>query len=218
MGSALMFLQRYWEEGDKFLDRIVTGDETWVQFVNAETKEQSKQWMHTHSPNKPKKFKRTLSNKKIMATIFWDHKGILLTEFMALGTTITSEVYRETLNKLRRLIQNKWHGMLTKGIILLHDSAWSYTTARTNALIRLFRWEIFDHPPYSPDLAPSNYHLFTKMKIWLATQRFHTNRELTDGVNSWLHNLAATFCDEGLQILVLWYDRCLNVDGNCVEK
>jgi hypothetical protein len=41
MGSALTFLQHYGEE-DEFLDRIVTGDETWVQFVNAETKEQSK--------------------------------------------------------------------------------------------------------------------------------------------------------------------------------
>jgi len=66
-----------------------TGDETWVKFVNAQTKEQSKQWMHTHSPNKPKKFKQTLSNRKMMATIFWDRKGILLTEFMAPGTTIT---------------------------------------------------------------------------------------------------------------------------------
>jgi len=82
MGSALTFLQRYWEEGDKFLDRIVTGDETWVQFVNAETKEQSKQWIHTQSPNKPKKLKQTLSNRKMMATVFWDCKGILLTEFM----------------------------------------------------------------------------------------------------------------------------------------
>jgi len=70
MGSALTFLQHYWEEGDEFLDRIVTGDETSVQFVNAETKGQSKQWMHTHSPNKPKKFKQTLSNKKMMATVF----------------------------------------------------------------------------------------------------------------------------------------------------
>ena len=57
MGSALTFIQRFWEEGGEFLDRIVTGDETWVQFVNAETKEQSKQWTHTYSPNKPKKFK-----------------------------------------------------------------------------------------------------------------------------------------------------------------
>jgi len=70
MGSVLTFLQRYWEEGDEFLDRIMTGDKTWVQFVNAETKEQSKQWMHSCSPNRPKKFKQTLPNKKLMATMF----------------------------------------------------------------------------------------------------------------------------------------------------
>jgi len=50
-------LQHYWEEGAELIDRIVTGDETWVQFVNAETTQQSKQQMHTHSHNKPKKFK-----------------------------------------------------------------------------------------------------------------------------------------------------------------
>jgi hypothetical protein len=63
MGSALTFLQWYWEEGDELLGRIVTGDETWVQFITTEKKEQSKQWMHTHSPNKPKKFKRRRTKK-----------------------------------------------------------------------------------------------------------------------------------------------------------
>jgi transposase len=65
--------------------------------------------------------------------------------------------------------------MFTKGVVLLHDNARPHTVTRTNALIRLFNWEIFDHPPYSPDLSPSDYHLFTKMKVRLATQRFHTD-------------------------------------------
>jgi transposase len=108
--------------------------------------------------------------------------------------------------------------MLTKGVVLLHDNARPHTAARTNALIKLFNWEIFDHPPYSPDLAPSDYHLFTKMKVWLATQRFHNNEELMDGVNIWLHDSAAPFFDEGLQKLVSRYDKCLNVDDNYVEK
>jgi hypothetical protein len=56
------------------------------------------------------------------------------------------------------------------------------------------------------------------MKVWLATQRFHTNEELMDGLNKWLHNLAAPFFDEGLQKLVSRYNKCLNVDGNYVEK
>jgi hypothetical protein len=56
MASASTFLKRYHKAGDEFLNHIVqvTGDETWVSFVNVKTKEQPKQWMHTHSPNKPK--------------------------------------------------------------------------------------------------------------------------------------------------------------------
>ena len=85
--------------------------------------------------------------------------------------------------------------MLTKGVVLLHNNMRPHAVARTNALIKL-NWEIFDHSPYILDMSPSNYHLFTKMKVWLATQRFHTNEELMDGVNIWLHNSAAPFFDE----------------------
>jgi hypothetical protein len=108
--------------------------------------------------------------------------------------------------------------MLTKGIVLLHDNAWPHTAACTNALIKLFNWEIFNHPSPSLDLAPSNYYLLTKMKVWLGTQRFHTNEELMDGVNNWVHKLAAPFFHKGLQKLVSPYDKCLNVDGKYVEK
>jgi hypothetical protein len=55
------FLERHHKECDEFLNHsvpVTDDDETWVPFVSVETKEQSKQWMHTHSPNKPKKFKR----------------------------------------------------------------------------------------------------------------------------------------------------------------
>jgi hypothetical protein len=56
MASALTFLQWYHKDGDEILKHIVqvAGDEAWVSFVNIETKEQSKQQMHAHSPNKPK--------------------------------------------------------------------------------------------------------------------------------------------------------------------
>jgi hypothetical protein len=64
--------------------------------VNVEAKEQSKQWMHTHSPGKPKKFKQTFA-RSLMAAIFLDRKGVLMVEFMQQGITIMSEVYCETL-------------------------------------------------------------------------------------------------------------------------
>jgi hypothetical protein len=56
MASALTFLERYHKDEDEFLNHIVrvSGDETWFSFVNVENKEQSKQWMHTHSRTKRK--------------------------------------------------------------------------------------------------------------------------------------------------------------------
>jgi hypothetical protein len=77
-------LKRYHKHGDEFPKHIirVTGDKTRVSFVNVETEEQSKQWMHIHSPNKPKKFKQMLSARKLIAAVFWDRKGVLMVEFM----------------------------------------------------------------------------------------------------------------------------------------
>jgi hypothetical protein len=69
MASA--FLERYHKDSNEFLNHIVqvTGDEIWVSFVNGETKEQSKVWMHTHSPSEPKKsLKKHLPARKLMAT------------------------------------------------------------------------------------------------------------------------------------------------------
>jgi hypothetical protein len=92
MASALTLLERYHKHGSEFLNHIirVKDDETWVSFVNVETKEQSKNSMHTHSQNKAKKFEETLSARKLMAAVFWDRKGVLMVEFMQHGTTITS--------------------------------------------------------------------------------------------------------------------------------
>jgi hypothetical protein len=53
--------------------------------MNVETKEQSKQWMHTHSPNMPKEFKET-SARKLMVTVLWGRKGVLMVKFMQQGT------------------------------------------------------------------------------------------------------------------------------------
>jgi hypothetical protein len=49
---------------------------------------------HIHK-NRPRKFKQT-SAEKLMATVSWDRKGVLMVEFMQQETTITSEVYCET--------------------------------------------------------------------------------------------------------------------------
>jgi histone-lysine N-methyltransferase SETMAR len=170
----LTFSERDHKDGDEFLNQIVrkSGDETWVSFMNAETKEQSMQWMHTHLAKKPKKFKQMSCSRKLMAIVFCDRKGVLV-GFMQQWT---SEVYcvRNT-KKLRRTIQNKRRGMLTSGVVLLHDNTLPHTAAHTRALLDYLNWELFDHSPYSHDLAPSDYHLFTYLKNWLGSQWVNNN-------------------------------------------
>uniref|UniRef100_A0A1B6JQH9 Tc1-like transposase DDE domain-containing protein n=1 Tax=Homalodisca liturata TaxID=320908 RepID=A0A1B6JQH9_9HEMI len=49
---------------------------------------------------------------------------------------------------------------------------------RMQELFNLFNWEVFPHPSYSLDLAPSDFYLCLKMKTWLTRQRFDNNEEL----------------------------------------
>jgi hypothetical protein len=60
--------------------------------MNVETKKQSGQWLHIHSPKRPKKLnKHFLPARKLISTGLWDRKGVLMMEFMQQGSTITSE-------------------------------------------------------------------------------------------------------------------------------
>ncbi|GBL73251.1 hypothetical protein AVEN_82465-1, partial [Araneus ventricosus] len=61
MGAALEFLSWCHTGGEDFLNRIVTGNETWVAHVNVEKKQRSMAWGHTGSPTRLRKARQTLS-------------------------------------------------------------------------------------------------------------------------------------------------------------
>lgn len=120
--------------------------------------------------------------------------------------------------KLRLAIQNKKRGMLTAGILLIHDNAHPHTAAWAQELLEQFGWNIFDHPPYSPDLAPSDFHLFSNMKKGLGAQRFVNDNEVKDFVNDGLNEQAVGFYSVEIEKLIYRYEKCLNVSDNYVEK
>jgi hypothetical protein len=130
-----------------------------------------------------------------------------MVDFKQQGTTIMSEVHREMLKKLHSAIQNKTRGMVIFGVVLLHDRTRQHTStaARTRALLEHFNWELFDHRPYNPDLASSDYHLFTCLKTCLGLQHFHNNEKLVEAVKTWLNSDAADFSDTDIQKLTPRY-------------
>ncbi|VVC38555.1 Hypothetical protein CINCED_3A019467, partial [Cinara cedri] len=88
----------------------------------------------------------------------------------------------------------------------------------TKQLLADFAREQFNHPPYSPDLAPSDFHLFLHMKSFMGGQNFNEDDEVKKAVSAWLQSQASYFYDERIQKLVPRYDKCLNNGGNYVEK
>jgi hypothetical protein len=104
---------------------------------------------------KMKKFKQR-SARRLTATIFWDRKWMLMAEFTQQGTTVTSLVYWETLKKVHVSIQNKSRRRPTLGVALIPDNTYlhTHTAACTQSLLGHFNWELFEHFPHNPDIAP----------------------------------------------------------------
>ena len=71
-----------------------------------------------------------------------------------------------------------------------------------------------DHPPYSPDLTPSDFHLFLHLKEYLDGKNFDDDDEVQEEVMTWFNGLAADSCDSGIQKLVPRLNKCLDNAGD----
>lgn len=91
-------LELFNRNSNEFLRRFVTVDETWIHYNTPETKQQSKQWVSPGEPA-PKKAKVSLSANKVMATVFWDARGIIHIDYLQKGKTINGEYYANLLDR-----------------------------------------------------------------------------------------------------------------------
>ena len=81
----------------------------------------SRQWVGPGSP-RPKKFKMQPSAGKVMATVFWDAKGVIMLDFLPKRSTRTGVYYANLLDQLRIAIREKRRGKLSKGVLLQQDN------------------------------------------------------------------------------------------------
>ena len=88
----------------------------------------------------------------------------------------------------------------------------------TKKSLREFRWELLPHPPYSSDLAPSDFFLFPKLKKHLKGNRFNSTDEAKHAAKTWLKNQYAEFFKNGINGWKHRLGKCINRDGSYVEK
>lgn len=208
-----------WYAGDldNFFTRIITGDETWIHHWDPETKQESMQWKHLDSPP-PRKFRTQPSAGKVMATIFWDTEGVILIDYLPPKTTVTGQYYAGVLRRLRDAVKEKRRGKLSKGVLILHDNAPAHSSQLAQQAIRECNFTQLPHPPYSPDLAPSDFYLFRHFKKFLRGRKFNDDNELKAASEQWLGGQNKEFFQTGLISVVEKWKKCIEVRGDYVEK
>ena len=111
-----------------------------------------------------------------MLTLFWDERGVISEHYMPRGNTVNSAAYADLLkNHLRPAINSKRRGLLSTGVLLQHDNARPHTARWTVATIQGLSFECLPHPPYSPDLAPSDFHVFGPLKEAMGGKSFRSD-------------------------------------------
>ena len=202
----------YEEHPESFHARLVTGDETWIHHWDPDTKQESMQWKHPCSPP-PKKSKTQPSAGKVMATVFWDPKGVLMVDYKPAGKSITGAYYADLMKHLRTAIKEKRRGKLSQGVLLLHDNAPVHKSRIAQTAIRECKFEQLNHPPYSPDLVPSDYYLYRNLKSHLLGTRFPDGDNLKDATEAWFEEQTEDFYFKGIDSLKDKWAKCIEVKG-----
>lgn len=210
-------LNRLEREGNGFLNRIITCDETWVHHYTPESKMASMEWRRKDE-TRPVKAKTRLSAGKVLATIFFDCKGVLLIDFLHERRTVNAAYYCQLLEQAKAAFRNKRRKQPIRDVILLHDNARPHTAALTQEKLRQIHWETLEHPPYSPDLSPCDFHLFGPLKEALGGNRFESDEEVQEFVCNWFKTRPQIFYEEGIHKLSSRWEKCVRLEGDYVEK
>lgn len=199
-----------------FFRRYATMDETWVHHFNPKSRIQSAEWTGP-GESRPKRPKTETSAGKVMASVFWDSKGIIMVDYLTKGKTINSEYYIKLLIRLKEEIALKRPGMQKKKILFHQDNAPIHKSYATMSKLDELHFELLPHPPYSPDLAPSDYFLFSDLKKHLRGQRYGSDSEVIEVTNQYLEGKDKTFYKGGIDKLEQRWQKCIDLGGDYIE-
>jgi histone-lysine N-methyltransferase SETMAR len=136
-----------------------------------------------------------------MLMLFWDSKEPVLEHYMSEGTLLTSSSYCDLLvNHLKPAVCSKCCWLLTTGILLLHDNARPHTAHETAAKIEDLHFQCPPHPPYSPDLTISNFHVFVVLKEELSGMKFKSDEVVQEVLHDWLYKIPKESFQEGFRL------------------
>ena len=162
-----------------------------------------------------------MTTRKHLAIIFWDAKGILLYKTLPRNRSITATVYCEALDELKTALQERRRRTAEKGLNnfhFLHDNARPHTALVTQEKLATLGFTVLPHPPYSPDLSPSDYYLFSPLKAGLKGRNFASKEDIDMAIQTWIDNKPIEFFRKGIHSLSNRWQQCIDAEGNYFTK
>ncbi len=198
------------------LSKVVTMDESWVYQYDPEMKQHSKQWLHKNDP-RPIKAIRARATGKVLLVSFFDSQGVVYYEYT--NKTIGSKTFIPIMEHFLAAFRKRRPKGRMRGHLLLHmDNAPAHTADPTRRFLERNKVQRIPHPPYSPDLAPSDFWFFGHVKQALRGQRFQSLDHLKDAVDDQIANISSL--EYKLCIMKTWIKRltnCVAVRGHYFE-
>jgi hypothetical protein len=168
-----------------FLKTVITGDETWVYGYDPEAEVQSSQWKHSSS-SRPKKAQRVRSKVKVLLTVFFDYRGIVHHSYAPAGQEYYLEVIRHLCDAVRRKRLDLW---ASRNWQLHHDNALAHSSHLIQSFLAKHGIPVVRQAPYSPDMAPCDFWLFSKLKRPLKGSCFDSCEDIMRNATKELRSL-----------------------------
>lgn len=190
-----------------WLDNLITGDEKWVLYVNIQRR---RQWLKPDQQPAPTP-KPPLHPQKRMISVWWNVDGVVYWELMPEKSTINAIKYRSQLHRMAVEI-NKMRPRRDK-IYFHHDNARPHIANIVKKKLESLNWELLPHPPYSPDLAPSDYHLFRSLSNDLRGKKFEKETDLKKYLSEFFASQTKEFYKRGIYDLVRRWRGIIDCNG-----
>ncbi len=197
---------RHFRQDNTLLDRVITGDESWIFAYDPQNKQQAKEWK-LPGEVRGTQVRREASVMKTMLVIFMDSKGVVYREFVPRGQGITKEIYLGILKRLCEAVhcrrpqlwfQTAGHNLRggrarrrRPNFVLHHDNAPAHRGDIVVNWLNQTHTSRLLHPPYSPDIAPCDFWLFERIKRTIKGQVFNSLREVQDQVDQVIGQIPA---------------------------
>lgn len=159
--------------------------------------------------------RRNIHGHKVLLCIWWDQEGVLFYELLPPGQTVTGDRYSKQLRQLHQEFIRKRPQIANnrRKVILLHDNARPHVAKETKEALLDLEWEVLPHPAYSPDIAPSDYHLFRSIQHGLSGECFSNAADVRKWIDEWIASKDDSFFRRGIRMLPERWEKVVENDG-----